>query len=125
MIPTFIRSFRAVAAIAAFTITKYADPATGSAVSPATGPTDLLAGTSGKMGADAAGAMVDLIRGGSGSVQLGGAVQAGDALTSDAASKAVATTTAGHRIIGFADEPGQVDEIIEYTVAPGVIGEIV
>lgn len=115
----------AALAVAPYIIVKHADPAVDTSVAPAAGPTDLLAGTSNKLGADKAGDMVDLCRAGIGEVQLGAAVQAGDALTSDANGKAIATTTAGHRIIGFASEPGTADEIIEYTVAPGVIGETV
>ena len=54
-------------------------------------------------------------------VKLGGAVAAGDALTSDANGKAIATTTTGNRIIGFAEIPGVLDDVITYLRAPGVL----
>jgi hypothetical protein len=124
-IPSFIHARRAAAAIAACTIVAFADPANSSEIETATGPTDPLCGTTGKIGAEAAGDMVDRSLGGIAAVQLGGPVSAGDKLTSDANGKAVATTTAGHRIIGFAEEPGVAGDIIDYFAAPGVIGETV
>ena len=54
-------------------------------------------------------------------VRLGGAVAAGDALTSDANGKAIATTTIGHRIIGFAEIAGVLDDVITYLRSPGVV----
>lgn len=117
------RSFGAAAVMAAHSIAAFAAPAADSSVEPATGPADPLLGTTGTIGASAAGAMVDLDLAGIGTVQLGGAVEAGDWLTSDANSKAVATTTLGHNVIGKALQPGAADEIIDYHIAPGVIGE--
>jgi hypothetical protein len=48
-------------------------------------------------------------------------VAAGDALTSDANGKAIATTTTGNRIIGFAELAGVANDIVTYLRAPGVI----
>ena len=124
-IPTFIRSYRAAAAIGAHLIVAFADAANDATVTVAADNLDPLLGTTGKIGVSNPGDMVDVTRGGLGSVTLGGAVDAGDALTSDANGKAVATTTAGDRIIGFADEPGVANDIIDYFAAPGVIGETV
>ena len=120
-IPTFKHARRAAAPILAHRIVAFADPVNSSEITTAAAPTDPLCGTTGKFdGASAAGAMVDRTLAGLGDVQLGGVVKAGDALTSDATGKAVATTTAGHRIIGFAEEPGVADDIIDYHAAPGV-----
>tara|TARA_B100001179_G_scaffold198893_1_gene158611 strand:+ start:1099 stop:1479 length:381 start_codon:yes stop_codon:yes gene_type:complete len=124
-IPNFIHARRASAAIAPFAIVVFADAANSSDIATATGPTDPLCGTTGKIGAGAAGDMADRTLGGIGSVELGGPVSAGDRLTSDADGKAVATTTAGHVIIGMAEEPGVAGDIIDYRAAPGVIGETV
>jgi len=124
-IPTFIRSYRAAAAISAHLIVAFADAANDATVTAAADNLDPLLGTTGKVGVSNAGDMVDVTLGGLGSVTLGGTVKAGDALTSDANGKAVATTTAGDRIIGYADQPGVADDIIDYFAAPGVIGETV
>ena len=124
-IPTFIRSYRAAGAIGAHLIVAFADAANDATVTVAADNLDPLVGTTGKIGASAAGEMADITRGGLGSVTLGGTVKAGDALTSDANAKAIATTTAGDRIIGYADEPDVADDIIDYFAAPGVIGETV
>ena len=123
-ITSFVHARRASAAIAAYLIVAFSDPENSSEIAGATGPTDPLCGTTGKIGG-AAGDMVDRTLSGIGSVTLGGPVSAGDRLTSDADGKAVTTTTAGHRIIGFAEEPGVADDIIDYFAAPGVIGETV
>jgi len=124
-IPTLIRSYPAAAAIGAHLIVAYADAANNKTVELAADNLGPLVGTTGKVGVTAAEQMVDVTRTGFGSVTLGGTVKAGDALTSDANAKAVATTTAGDRIIGYADEPGVAGDIIDYLAAPGVIGETV
>ncbi len=92
-------------------------------VAPATAATQKVAGPI-DLGADAAGAMVDVPMWGMSKVRLGGAVAAGDKLTSDANSKAVvATFTAAQTkyVFGEALEPGVADDIIWYRVAPSVI----
>ena len=119
MIPNFIRSYEASAAIAPFRIVKFSDAANSSKIATAAGKLERLVGTTGKMGGDT-GDMTDVVRGGIGGVELGGPVQAGDKLTSDANGKAIATTTAGDRIVGFAEQPGVADDIIDYFCAPGV-----
>ena len=63
-IPSFIHARRAAAAIAACLIVAFADPANSSEIETATGPTDPLCGTTGKIGAEAAGDMVDRSLGG-------------------------------------------------------------
>jgi len=53
-------------------------------------------------------------------VTLGGTVNAGDWLTSDANGKAIATTTTGNHVIGRAEAPGVAGDVIDYFNAPGV-----
>lgn len=119
-IPIFIRAYEVSAAVLPYRIIKFSDTAASSKVATAAAATDPLVGTTGKLGASAIGGMADLTRAGIGSVQLGGVVTAGAKLTSDANGKAIATVTAGHRIIGFAEGPGVADDIIDYFAAPGV-----
>lgn len=47
-------------------------------------------------------------------VVLGGTVAVNDALTSDSAGKAVATTTSGDEVLGIAQEAGVSGQVIEY-----------
>jgi hypothetical protein len=82
--------------------------------------TDKLLGTSDELD-HTVGEVVDLAVGPVPKVKLGGAVAVGDALTSDANGKAIATTTTGNRIIGFAESAGVLDDVITYLRAPGVI----
>lgn len=116
-IPGFIRSYRAAAAIAAYRIVRFSDAANSSAVNVSSAANQALIGTTGKVGASAAGEMVDVYRSDLNQVQLGGTVNAGDWLTSDANGKAIATTTAGDNVIGRAEQPGVADDIIDYFAA--------
>ena len=120
MIPSFIRSYESSAVIGAYPIAMFSDAAASSKVAAASSATSRFAGTTGKVGASAAGAMVDLVKSGIGAVVLGGAVQTGDWLTSDANGAAIATTTAGNHVIGRAEQPGVAGDIIDYFAAPGV-----
>ena len=52
-------------------------------------------------------------------VIYGGAVTAGDFLTSDASGKAVATVTAGNRVIGIAAKTGVLNDIGEVDLGEG------
>ena len=55
-------------------------------------------------------------------VEAGGAIAAGDPLTSDAQGRAVKATAAGNRIIGFACKAAtDAGEIIDYQFAPGFL----
>lgn len=69
----------------------------------------------------AIGEVVNLAVGPVPKVRLGGTVAVGDALTSDANGKAIATTTTGNRIIGFAEVAGVADDIVTYLRSPGVV----
>lgn len=86
----------------------------------ASGPTDKLLGTSDEL-STAVGDVCDVAVGSVPKVTLGGSVNAGDALTSDANGKAVATTTTGHRIIGYAEIGGSAGDVITYLRALGTI----
>lgn len=115
---TNYRAYQAEAAVIGYRIVK-----PGSAdmtCVQAAGPTEALMGTSDSLD-KATGEMVDVSVGAIDKVRLGGTVTRGAALTSDASGKAVATTTIGHRIIGFAELSGVVDDLITYRIAPGVL----
>ncbi len=117
--PLLTKSFRVPSAIAGHLVLK---SATGG-VALATAATDPLIGAAGSMGAPQDG-MVDIDMVGFSEVRLGGDVTAGDPLTANAASKAikaVPTSAAAVRIIGFAMSDGVADDIITYHVAPGFL----
>ncbi|RWC58913.1 capsid cement protein [Mesorhizobium sp.] len=123
MIPTFIRSYAASAAIAAFRFVAFSDAANSQTIAQGAAATDPLIGVSDKMGGDV-GDMVDVVRGGLASITLGGTVAAGDPLTSDASGKAikcVAATGVAKRVMAWADQPGVANDIIDCHVAPSVI----
>lgn len=120
MIHKLILSYVASAAIAPRTIAAFSDAANSSKVATAAGPNARLFGTTGQIGASAADRMVDLERTGVPQVRLGGPVAAGDYLTSDANGLAVKVTAAGQRYIGTAEQPGVLNDIIDYFAAPGV-----
>lgn len=86
----------------------------------ASAATDKIIGTSDEL-AHAAGEVVDVAVGSVPKVRLGGTVAAGDALTSDANGKAIATTTTGNRIIGYAEAAGVLDDVITYLRALSTI----
>jgi hypothetical protein len=120
MIQKLVRSYEASVAIGAYLIVKFTDTANSSKIGPATAATDPLVAATGQIGADV-GDMCDVDRLGIGKVRLGGAVAAGDPITANAASKGVKATVLGQRIIGYAEEPGVADDIIDYFIAPGVM----
>lgn len=118
---TISSSFRgrvAEGAISAFLIVK--PGAADMSCLVAAGPAEKLLGTSDELN-HVAGEVVDVSVSPIAKVCLGGTVAAGDALTSDANGKAVVTTTTGHRIIGFAEVPGVLNDVITYIRAPGVL----
>jgi hypothetical protein len=85
-----------------------------------TGPTDKNIGTTDSLD-KAANEMADVSIGDIHEVRLGGAVTRGDSLTADANGKAVATTTVGHRCIGYAEVSGVLDDVITYRCVPHVL----
>lgn len=123
MIQDFIRSYETAAEVDGHLIVKFADGANNSKVTTAAGATEALIGTADSLGADLGG-MLDVHRGGVPTVRLGGAVNAGDPITSDANGKGIVATPAAAttvRIIGYAEEPGVAEDIIEYFFAPGLL----
>ena len=86
----------------------------------AVGPTDKLLGTSDELD-HAIADIVEIAVGPVPKVKLGGTVAVGDALTSDAAGKAIATITTGNRVIGFAEVAGVLDDEITYLRALGTL----
>lgn len=112
------RSYVAQAAVAAYLIVKHGTADQTCAL--ATAATDALIGAADGLDR-ASGEPVDVQVGAFGLVRLGGTVTRGAALTADAASKAVATTTAGNSYIGFAEQSGVVDDVIQFRVAPGLV----
>lgn len=123
MIPTFIRAYEAAAEIDGYVIVTYAAPAAGKTVTTATNGTAPLVGVSDAMGAPIGG-MCDVHRAGLVSVRLGGAVSAGDPITADANGRGIEAAPASGDsvfIVGFADEPGVADDIIDVFCAPGTI----
>lgn len=111
-------SYLAAVAVGANLIVKHG--AADGACTLATAATDALLGAADSLG-KAAGEMVDVHIGEIGEVKLGGNVVRGDALTANANSKAIATTTVGNRVIGFAEQSGAADDVIRFRVAPGVL----
>jgi hypothetical protein len=122
-IPFYIRSFPASADVAGKRFVKFSDAANSAKVAQAAAATEPLIGVSDAMGAKTGG-MCDVILAGTGEVQLGGTVAAGDYLTSDANGKAVKLVgAAGERreYIAKAEAPGVADDIISCFVTHGVL----
>ena len=109
-------SYVAEAAVAANLIVRYGAADGGCTV--ATAATDALIGAADGL-AKTTGEMVDVAIGEIGEVRLGGTVTRGAWLTANASSKAIATTTTGHQVIGRAEQAGVADDVIRYRVAPG------
>lgn len=125
MIPTFIRAYPVAAAIAGCLIVRFSDAANSQTVGVSSANSQALLGVSDRMGAEIGG-MLDVHRDGLAPVQLGGTVAAGDPLTSDAngkAIKAVAAAGATIRIVGWADQPGVANDIIDAFISPGILHE--
>ena len=120
MIQKLILSYEASAAIGPYLIAKFSDAANSKKIAPAAAATDPLVGTTGQLGGDV-GDLVDIDRAGIGKVRIGAGMSAGDPITANAASKGIKATADGQRIIGFAEEPGVADDIIDYLIAPGVL----
>jgi hypothetical protein len=125
VIPTFIKSYEVSADVEPFRIARFSDAAASQKVAQAAANTDPIIGVFDRMGGKT-GRMTDVVRAGLASVRLGGTVQSGDPLTSDAngkAIKAVAAPGQTRRIVGFADQPGVADDIIDAWIAPGLLHE--
>ena len=111
-----IKSYLAAAAIGAYLITAWGDE-DGIAKKAVDGSAPLM-GTTGIVGADAAGDIVDVTRIGMPEVCLGGVVARGARVTADADGKAVAAGV-GDYYLGYAETSGVADDIVQITIAPG------
>jgi hypothetical protein len=92
-------------------------------VVPAAGPTDLIIGGNGNIGA-ALGDRIDIVLDDFVEVRLGGTVTRGERLTSDANGLAVAAAPAtgvNVQIIGYATVSGVLNDIIWMRIAPSVM----
>jgi hypothetical protein len=87
----------------------------------ATAATDKLMAVSDNLGADAAEEPFDVILDGVALVKAGGAIAAGDMITSDATGQGIATTTAANRYIGVAMESAAAGDLFGVRLAPGLI----
>jgi hypothetical protein len=125
MIPSFTRAYEISAVVRPFRIARFSDVALSQKVAESTVNTQPLIGVFDKLaGAAAIGQMVDVHRKGLVSVELGGTVTAGQPLTSDAQGRAIAAVAAAAtqvRIIGFADQPGVVGDVIDAWIEPSLL----
>lgn len=115
------KSFPATEAVAGMRIAKFTGERNKVAL--ATAATDRLAGVTEPMGA-VAGGQLDLIQVGLADLQAGGAFEAGDKLTADAAGKAIkALPVAGQTIhyIATAQDEAVAGDIVPTLISPGVI----
>ena len=119
MVPTLTIAYEASADVEGFLIARFSDGANTSRIAGATSNTHPILGIVDRVGG-AEGKMVDIHLDGTADCRLGGTVNAGDPLTADAESRAVASTAgAGRRIVGYALEPGVLGDIIKVRIAPG------
>lgn len=125
MIPTFTRAYEISTAVRPFRIARFSDVAATQRVAEATANTQPSIGVFDKLAGSAViGEMVDVHRSGLVSVELGGTVTAGQALTSDAQGRAIAAVAAPAtqvRIIGFADQPGVIGDVIDAWIEPSLL----
>jgi hypothetical protein len=97
----------------------------GDKILAATAATDKLIGTTDSLGAEASSPTgIDLT--GIGQVKLGGDVPFGAMITSDGASLGIECTpsnSTNKRYIGFALQGGVTGDVIDYKIAPGIMGK--
>jgi surface antigen len=99
-----------------YTIAKWG--ATTTDVTGATAATDRICGVFTEVGAKV-GEIVDVVHDGRPGVKLGGTVALGDKLTTNASGQAIATTTAGNRVLGVADSDGVSGDVIPVLLTIG------
>jgi hypothetical protein len=114
-------NYSAAAVLAPYLLIKYG--AADGEVLPAAGPTDLIIGGNGNIGA-ALGDRIDIIVDDFVEVRLGGTVTRGDKLTSDANGLAVTAAPAAGvnvQIAGYATVSGVLNDVIWMRIAPSVM----
>ncbi|WP_020185944.1 DUF2190 family protein [Methylopila sp. 73B] len=117
-----IRSFEASAAVEGYRFAAGAND--GAKVRRAASATDRIAGVTERMGAGAAGDMLDVVLAGPTEVLAGGTFAAFDPLTSDATGRAIrAVPVAGQvvRVGGYALADAVAGDIVQVNVAPSII----
>lgn len=92
----------------------------------ATAATDKIIGVSKVLGDPASvtapvGGELEVVLSGIAEVRLGGTVVRGDAITANSVGRGIATTTIGHRIIGFAMRSGVSGDFIPVLIDHGVL----
>lgn len=112
------KSLQATTAIPARTLVNYG-AADGTGV-PAADATKFLVGVSSEVDTAIGQRASVHMNGNIADVIYGGTVARGDALTSDASGRAIATTTAGNRCVGFAEVSGVVGDIGSVVISPHV-----
>lgn len=123
MTTPLIKSYEASAAIGANRIVVFSDVAASSKVATAAAATTPAIGVSGAMGA-ALGEMCDVILGGLAQLKLGGTVNAGGPIMSDANGAGIAAVAAAattRRVVAFALEPGVSGDLIWVNVNPSLL----
>jgi len=113
------KSLTATTRIPARTLVKYG-AADGTGV-PAVDATAFIPGVSSEIDTEVGERASVFMNGNIADVIYGGTVARGDALTADAQGRAVATTTTGARIVGFAEVSGVLGDIGSVVVTPGVL----
>lgn len=123
MNPGFTKAYEASAAILGCRIVVFSDTAASSKIATAAAATTPTLGISDAMGAPLDG-MCDVHRSGLVPVELGGTVTAGAPLMADADGRAITATALAattRRVIGYADAPGVVGDIIPAWLAPSLL----
>lgn len=116
--PLLYKNYVAEAAISPYRLVKFGS-SDGNIV-PTAAAADPTIGVCGELG-PAAGERVDVMHIGIAFVEAGAAVTRGSAITSDANGRGIATTTAGHTVVGRALESASAaGDIIRVLLAPCV-----
>ncbi|RSZ35084.1 MULTISPECIES: capsid cement protein [unclassified Variovorax] len=118
----FSKNYSAEGAIPSYRIFKFG--AADGGILAGAAATDKLVGVTGRIAAAVAGDRIDGVRLGIAEVEYGGAVAAGDPLTSDASGRAiVAAPAAGAnaRLVGFAEVAGVLGDIGSVFISPCVM----
>lgn len=123
MTPTLIKSYEASAAILGRRIVMFSEAAASSRVATANSATAPAVGISGPLGA-AVTELCDVILDGVAELTLGGTVNAGAPIMSDATGAGISAGAAAastRRVVGFALEPGVSGDIIKVRVSPSLL----
>lgn len=112
-----VKAFVATTAVGQYLLVR----ATSGGAGLATAATDPLIGVCDSPKGAAQGEAMDVVLSDIAQVRYGGTVAAGDLLTSDAQGRAIATTTAGQRVVGIALVAGAVDDIGSVLLNQGAV----